>query len=92
MLSEVSKLVGGKQRLRMESVETCMLTSAWFWIVQGAALLARFAQSFSTSQGFQFFLSEVNLRNMKIEDFQRAFRMCTATDRCGSGSFASETA
>ena len=92
MLSEVSKLVGGKQGVCLESVETCMLTSVLFWIVKGAARTARLAQSFSTFQGFQFFLSEVDNRNMKIEDFQRAVRMCTATDKCGSGSFASECA
>ena len=47
MLSEVSKLVGGKQGVRMESI----MTSAWFWIWQWAALLARLAQSFSFFQG-----------------------------------------
>ena len=85
MLSEVSKLVGGKQGVCLESVETCMLTSVWFWIVKGAARMALLAQSFSTFQGFQIFLTEANIRNMKTEDFQRAVRMCTATDRCGSG-------
>ena len=49
MLSEVSKLVGGKRwSVSMESVETCMLTSVWFWIVKGATRMARLAQSFST--------------------------------------------
>ena len=43
MLSGVSKLVGGKQGVRMESI----MTSPWFWIVHGAALLTRLAQSFS---------------------------------------------
>ena len=47
MLSGVSKLVGGKQGVRIESI----MTSAWFWIVQGAALLARLAQSFSIFPG-----------------------------------------
>ena len=55
MLSEVSKLVGGKQGVCLESVETCMLTSVLFWIVKGAARMARLAQSFSTFQGFQLF-------------------------------------
>ena len=64
----------------------------WFWIVKGAARMARLAQSFSTFKGFQYVFSEVDIRNMKIEDFQRAVRMCTATDRCGSGLFASEGA
>ena len=92
MLSEVSKLVGGKQGVCLESVETCLLTSVWFWIVKGAARMARLALSFSTFQGFQNILSDVNIRNMKIEDFQRAVRMYTATDRCGSGLFVSESA
>ena len=33
ILSEVSKIIGGKKGVRLESVETCMLTGVWFWIV-----------------------------------------------------------
>ena len=46
----------------------------WFWIVKGAARMARLAQSFSTFQRFPIYFSEVDIRNMNIEDFQRAVR------------------
>ena len=54
--------------------------------------MARLAQSFSTFQGLQNSLSEFHIRNMKTEDLQRAVRMCTAIERCGSALFSFESA
>ena len=54
--------------------------------------MARLALSFSNFQGLHNTLSEVDIRNMKAEDFQRAVRKCTAADRYGSALFSFEPA
>ena len=61
-------------------------------LCRGAAPMARLAQSFSFFQGLQNSLSEFHIRNMKTEDLQRAVRMCTAIEMCGSALFSFESA
>ena len=88
MLSEESKVIGGKKGVCMQSVETFILTSVWFWIVctYGAS------RPVSTFQGLHNTVSEVDIRNMKAREWQRSVRMGTATDSYESALFSSEGA
>ena len=64
----------------------------WFWIVKGAARMARLAQSFSTFQGFQYIFRRLTFETWRLKTCRERSLMYTATDRCGSGLFASESA